>query len=109
MKITVKMKCENGHTWRGAIGNKKVTACASDVTLLFAMKRVRTATFEISNGRPRVHEDYHVFEFNKWGHYGLIEVTPGQKPSITTRTSQIIRNAFLAKKQKISPIYVAVL
>lgn len=107
MKITIKMRRGQGTSWCGNIKKQAVTACPSDVMELFAMGRARNATCEISNARPRGHEDYHVFEFNKWGNYGSIETTPGNQPAITTRTSRIIRNAFSEKKQKVSPIYVS--
>lgn len=108
MNFTVKMRRGHGTTWCGNIGNRSVTACPSKVSVLFAMGRARTATFEISNTRPREHEDYHVFEFNVWGNYRVIEVTHGPMPSVTTHTSRIIRDAFLEKKEVTSPIYVSV-
>lgn len=107
MKITLKMRRGHSSSWGGAIGNQTVTACPSDVAVLFAMGNARNVTCEISNARPRGHEDYHTFSYNKFGNYAITDVTFGSMPSITRHTSTVIRNAFLAKKQKTNPIYVS--
>jgi len=108
MKFIVKVIRKRGDVWRGKIGKMDVTACPSDVSVLFAMGRGNEATFEISNGRPRGHEDYHVFEYIG-SCYCVVETTHGYKPHMTSTTSSRIRSAFSAKEQKTSPIYVSVL
>lgn len=107
MKITLKMRRGHGSSWNGMIGKQTVTACPGMVAVLFAMGRARNVTCEISNARPRGHEDYHTFSYNKFGNYGVTDVTYGSMPSITRHTSTVIRNAFLKKKQTTSPIYVS--
>lgn len=107
MKITLKMRRGHASSWNGIIDKKTVTACPGQVMTLFAMGRARNVTCEISNARPRGHEDYHTFSYNAFGNYVVKDVTYGSMPSITRHTSSIIRGAFLKKKQKTSPIYVS--
>lgn len=107
MKITIKMRRGHGSSWGGMIGDREVTACPGMVSVLFAMGRARSVTCEISNTRPRGHEDYHTFSYNEWGNYVVTDVTYGSMPSITRGTSGVIRTAFLKKKQTTSPIYVS--
>jgi hypothetical protein len=108
MKFIVKAIRKQGDVWRGELDRKQITACPSDVVVLFTMGRGNEATFEISNGRPRGHEDYHVFEY-MGSVYRVVETTPGYKPYMTSVTSARIRKSFLDKKQKADLIYVSVL
>ncbi len=107
MKIKIKMRRGHGSSWCGSIKKRVVTACPSEVTTLFAMGSARSVTCEISNVRPRGHDDYHVFAIMSNSQYRVTDVTIGFMPCITTRTSRIIRDAFVEEKQAHTPIYVS--
>lgn len=107
MKFEIKATRTPGGSWRGTIDDKELRACPSDVATLFHMGRGNKVTFEISNSRPRGHEDYHVFEYGLFS-YMVIELTEGYAPHTPPGTSDKIRSVFTSKGQNADRIYVSI-